>query len=99
MPLTRNGDLATLWRTRGLENVSNEVLTIETTFSSFDDYWRPFLEQQGPAGAYVGTLADADREQLRLRLFIRLIGEGPDRPITLRARAWAARGRVSLRAA
>jgi SAM-dependent methyltransferase len=94
MPLSSDGDLPTLWRAQGLEDVSSEALTIETRFSSFDDYWLPFLAQQGPAGAYVGMLADADREQLRLRLRTRLLGEGPDRPITLRARAWAARGRV-----
>ena len=94
MPLSRNGDLAAAWRTHGLQNVSDEALTIETTFSSFDDFWLPFLERQGPAGAYVATLADPDRERLRRRLRTRLIGEGPDRPIALRARAWATRGVV-----
>jgi hypothetical protein len=94
MPLSSEADLPILWRKHGLQNVSNEALIIETRFSSFDDYWLPFLAQQGPAGAYVGTLADPDREQLRLRLRTRLVGEGHDRPFTLRARAWAARGRV-----
>jgi hypothetical protein len=98
MPLSGSGDLAALWRTHGLENVSSEALTIVTTFSSFDDYWLPFPRAAGPAGVYVGSLADPEREQLRIRLRARLIGEGPDRKITLRARAWAARGRVPERA-
>ena len=59
-------------------------------FSAFDDYWSPFLDRQGPAGGYVAALAAHEREQLQLRLRRRLLGEGADRPIALRARAWAA---------
>jgi SAM-dependent methyltransferase len=92
MPLCRTGELGTLWRDRGLQDISEDELAIQTPFASFDDYWRPFLEQQGPAGTYVAALAPGEREQLRLRLRGRLIGDGPDRPIALRARAWAVRG-------
>jgi len=92
MPLCRRGDLAALWRSHGLGDVSEEPLTIETRFSSFDDYWSPFLEGQGPAGAYVGSLPPAGREALRLRLRQRLLGDGPARPIVLSAQAWAVRG-------
>jgi len=94
MPLCRGGELAALWREHGLQDVSEEALTIETRFSSFDDYWLPFLEKQGPAGAYVAELSASEREQLRLRLHRRLLGDGPDRPIVLSARAWAVRGTV-----
>ena len=92
MPLCRRGELARLWRGQGLEDVSEEGLTIQARFSSFDDYWSPFLEKQGPAGAYVAALSPAGREALRLRLRARLLGGGPDRPIVLGARAWAVRG-------
>jgi len=94
MPLIREGELASLWRAHGLEDVSDEALTIETRFASFDDYWAPFLEKQGPAGACVAALPEAAREDLRQRLRKRLLGDGPDRPIVLNARAWAARGTV-----
>ena len=94
MPLSRKGELAALWREHGLQDVWEEALTIGTRFSSFDDYWSPFLEKQGPAGAYVEALAASEREQLRLRLRKRLLGDGPDRPIVLAARAWAVRGIV-----
>ena len=94
MPLCRKGELAELWRAHGLRDVSEAALTIRMRFSSFDDYWAPFLEQQGPAGDYVAALEAREREQLRLRLRRRLLGEGPDRPIELDARAWAVRGRV-----
>ena len=97
MPLCRKGELATLWREHQLQDVSEEPLTIETRFASFDDYWTPFLEKQGPASAYVATLDDEVREQLRLRLRRRLLGDNPDGPLVLHARAWAVRGRLRAR--
>ena len=33
-------------------------------FASFADFWRPFLEQQGPAGAYVAALPAEARDRL-----------------------------------
>jgi SAM-dependent methyltransferase len=93
MPLSRAGELAGLWRTQ-LQNVSDTALTIETPFSSFENYWSPFLQRQGPAGAYVGTLSPRDREELELKLRQRLLGNRADGPITLHARAWAVRGIV-----
>jgi SAM-dependent methyltransferase len=95
MRLSADGELATLFRQQPLQEIASEALTVETRFSSFDDYWLPFLEKQGPAGAYVASLPAADAEQLRLRLRRRLLGDGPDALIVLRARAWAVRGTVT----
>jgi SAM-dependent methyltransferase len=97
MPLCGAGELAALWREHRLRDVSEEAITIRATFKSFDDYWLPFLDSQGPAGAYVSTLPASDRERLRLRLRVRLLGDGADHPIVLRARAWAVRGVVPPR--
>jgi SAM-dependent methyltransferase len=94
MPLCRRGELAALWRELGLLDVVEEGLTVETRFASFDDFWTPFLEKQGPAGAYVASLAPAECDALRLRLRRRLLGDGPDKPIVMHARAWAVRGTV-----
>lgn len=94
MPLCRRGELAALWRQAGLRDVVEEPLVIETRFTSFDDYWMPFTLGQGPAGAYVARLSSDQREALRLRLRERLLVGGPDRPIVLRARAWAVKGVV-----
>jgi len=94
MPLSRKGELGSLWREHRLRAVSEQALTIQTRFSSFDDYWLPFVEKQGPAGDYVAGLAATEREELRVRLRKRLLGDGPDRPIVLHARAWAVRGTV-----
>ena len=94
MPLCRRGDLTALWRAQGLKDVVEEALTIETRFASFDDFWKPFLDKQGPAGAYAASLSVEDREALRLRLRGRLLGPGPDRAIVMHARAWAVRGTI-----
>jgi SAM-dependent methyltransferase len=94
MPLCRRGDLARLWREQGLQDVVEEGLTIETRFASFDDFWTPFLERQGPAGAYAASMSAPDREALRVRLRRRLLGPGPDKPFMMHARAWAVRGRL-----
>jgi len=94
MPLSRQGELATLWRRHDVQSVAEAPITIDTSFASFDDYWTPFLARQGPAGAYVASLSESDVHQLRRNLRRRLLGDGPDRRIMLRARAWAVRGTV-----
>ena len=94
MPLCRRGDLAAVWREHGLLAVVDDELAVETRFASFDDFWTPFLEKQGPAGAFAATLTADAREALRLRLRRRLLGAGPDKPIVLQARAWVVRGTV-----
>ena len=94
MKFCRPGELGAFWRARGLEQVVEEGLSVETRFVGFDDYWEPFLQKQGPAGAYVAALPLGERNQLRERLRRRLLGDGPDRPLVLTARAWAVRGVV-----
>ena len=97
MPLSRRGELATLWRAHHLQSVTDMPLTIETGFTGFADYWSPFLQQQGPAGAHVAALSPDDRARLESMLRQRLLGDRSDGPITLRARAWAVRGIVPTR--
>lgn len=94
MPFSRQGELTRLWREGGLTGLHEAPLTIPLDFAEFDDYWEPFLGSQGPAGAYVSTLPDDRRSQLKHRLRTRLIGAAEDRPIQLNARAWAVKGTV-----
>jgi SAM-dependent methyltransferase len=98
MPLCRCGELAALWREHGLQDVLEEPLTVSTPFSSFDDYWLPFLGGQGPAGAYIAALRARERKRLRARLRRRLLGHKREGSIVLSARAWAVRGIVASRA-
>jgi hypothetical protein len=97
MPLSKRGELAALWRSVGLERVEEQPITIDLAFASFDDYWRPFLGGQGPAGAYVMSLPEPRRAALEARLRRRLLGTRQDGPMTLQGRAWAVKGVVPVR--
>lgn len=83
-----------LWNSCGLRDVRVEPLMVEMPFSSFDDYWQPFLAGQGPAGAYV-KVATADTRAAIVRILkARFLGDGADRPFTIHSRSWAIRGTV-----
>jgi SAM-dependent methyltransferase len=94
MPLSKRGELAALWTAAGMENVTETSLEITMHFESFDDYWQPFLLGQGPAGAYAAKLTKDRQAALAERLRKRLIGDSPDHPFDLQARAWAVKGTV-----
>jgi len=93
--LKEPGELAALWRATGLEHVQESTLEISTDFVSFDDYWRPFLKGVGPHGVYVADLSAEQRDTLRDAIRKRLLGDSPDGPFSLRAKALAVRGVVS----
>jgi SAM-dependent methyltransferase len=90
-PLCQEPALASLFRASGLAQVELHDLHIPTVFSTFDDYWTPFLRGTGPAPSYVMSLDPASRELLKERLRQRL-RPGTDGRIALEARAWAVRG-------
>jgi SAM-dependent methyltransferase len=90
LPGAREGHLAALFESAGLDDVEDDALWIRAEHASFEEWWEPFTFGVGPAGAYVAGL-DADagaelRERCRL-----LLGDGP---LNLTMRAWAARGRA-----
>jgi SAM-dependent methyltransferase len=87
--------LAQLWNQAGLVEIETAALEIAMEFTSFDDYWRPFLSGATPTSSYAATLSDEARQTLMARLRQKVLGNGPDRPFTLPARAWAVRGVVS----
>lgn len=77
----------------GLAGVVVEPVEVTTRFASFDDYWRPFLGGQGPAGTYVYYLNEADKEKLRRHLSDRLPTQA-DGSVQMKARAWCAKCEV-----
>jgi SAM-dependent methyltransferase len=91
-PMTRPGELATAWRAAGLVDVTETVLQTRMAFASFSDYWAPYLGQEGPAAAYVGALADAERARLEAALRSAYLDGEPDGPRSYAASAWAVRG-------
>jgi SAM-dependent methyltransferase len=83
--------LEELFSAAGLTAVETDELSLPTRFSSFDDYWAPLLGGTGPAPAFVASLDEAARTQLRRELEHRL-PTASDGSIELTARAWTVRG-------
>jgi len=90
-PMCNPDSLESLLRAAGADSVRVGPVNVPTVFTSFDDYWRPFLGGTGPAPSLVSTLSDEQRdaliEDLKHRLPIQSGGS-----IELQARAWAVVG-------
>jgi hypothetical protein len=86
----QKGDLTKLFQAAGLRGVEESALTVEVEHETFEEWWTPFELGVGPAGAYVTSLDEERRSQLRELLRERL----PEAPFVVEARAWAARGRA-----
>jgi SAM-dependent methyltransferase len=56
MPGSREGHLAELATEAGLTVVRSTSLTVSVHFSSFEEWWAPYLLGVGPAGSYVAGL-------------------------------------------
>ena len=89
----RPGEIAELFRSSGMVDVTESTLSVASDYAGFDELWNGFLAGVGPAGAHCLSLDDGDRERLRAALFVRL-GE-PAGPITLGAVARCAVGRTT----
>lgn len=87
----REGHLAQLFLAAGLHEIEQDVLTVQLTHESFEDWWEPFTLGVGPAGAYTMALDEEERDRLRERCRDRL----SPAPFVLTARAWAARALAS----
>jgi hypothetical protein len=86
----RRGQIAELMRKAGLVDVVDGAVAVTVEHSTFDEWWEPFTLGVGPAGAYTASLPPEGREQLEATC--RDLHPSP--PFTVRATAWAARGRV-----
>jgi SAM-dependent methyltransferase len=90
-PLCAPRPLKRLLEEAGMTEVQTGAIVVPTRFRDFDDYWEPFLGAQGPAPAYVASLDEAERQELRELLRTRLSAAADD-SITLSARAWTVSG-------
>lgn len=93
-PLCRPEALTELFSGSGLREISVTALDISTKFSSFEDFWHPFLGGQSPAPTYAMSLDESMRARLRDRIQEQLPFEA-DGSLPLTARAWAIRGSVT----
>ena len=88
---TSRGDLARRFEAAGLAGVEDGSLTAQAHYSGFDDFWEPFTLAVGPAGAFLASLGDEERDAVREACRRALPADGP---FSLEARAWMARGTV-----
>jgi ubiquinone/menaquinone biosynthesis C-methylase UbiE len=75
----------------GYDAVATELLEVESSYTGYDEFWNALLGGAGPAGAWVTSLDDEQREKARVEVH-RQLGE-PDGAFRLTGRAWATRGR------
>lgn len=87
--------LAELFRNAALQEVEVLPITVATRFRDFDDYWLPFLGGQGPAPGFLVSLSEDCRRALRERIRSSL-PIAKDGSISLKAGAWAVRGRARI---
>jgi SAM-dependent methyltransferase len=78
----------------GLTDIEVTGVTIPCHVSSFDELWQPYLRSQGATGAFMAGLSADRRAALRKAMQQNVLGDGPDGPFTLKAKAWAVRGTV-----
>jgi hypothetical protein len=94
-PLTRPGELAAAWRAAGFRDVTESLLCIRMDFTSFSDYWAPYLGRDGPGAEYVRTLDEAQRARLEDAVKAAYLDGDADGPRSYAALAYAVRGTVS----
>jgi SAM-dependent methyltransferase len=87
-------ELKSLWTTAGLEEIEVRNIVFQCGFDSFDDFWQPLTEGQGPNGVYLRSLTDDRLEALREQLQQNVCGNNADQPFMLNSKAWAVRGIV-----
>ena len=86
--------LSDLLNGAGLADIEVTDLTMACQFSAFDDLWQRYLTGEGPQAVYMAGLSADHREALRRAMRQNVLGDGPDGPFTLQAKAWAVRGMV-----
>lgn len=89
---SRTEALQALWADAGLQAIETQPISVQRSFTDFDDYWNTVLK--GPSmGAKLAALSAHDAELLKTRMRARLPSDAAGR-ISYGARANAIRGRV-----
>lgn len=89
---TTEPELAGLWRSGGLAEVTTAGLVVAATYPGWDDLWEPLAAPDGAPGRFLATLDGAARERVREGLRDRL--GRPSGRFSLTARASAVVGAV-----
>lgn len=85
-------ELTELWVASGLAHVRTSILELALEFSSFEDFWLPFLGGATPTSEFAVTVNKETGGELARALRDELTKVRPDRSLILPARAWAVAG-------
>ena len=91
-PICQPEPLRAAFAAAGIGDVEVRAIDAPAVFSSFDEFWTPFLTGVGVASRYNVGLAESTRVAIRERLRTTLPTD-EDGSIRLGVRAWAVRGR------
>jgi SAM-dependent methyltransferase len=91
---TARGDIEARFARAGLVDVVGGALSARADDANFDDFWEPFTFAVGPSGQFLRSLPLQQQGRVREACQREL----SDRPFSLDARAWYARGTVSAAA-
>jgi SAM-dependent methyltransferase len=86
----RRGQLAALWRDTGLNDVTEEAITVSTQYRDLDELWDTFQGAVGPVGAHAASLEGELRDAVR-DAFFRNVGS-PQGAFSLTGTAWYTSG-------
>jgi ubiquinone/menaquinone biosynthesis C-methylase UbiE len=95
-PMTRPGELSAAWHAAGFNDIRETTLSIRMEFTSFEDYWRPYVGKDGPGAEYVSTLTAARQKQLREMVLRAYLDGEEDGARSYAATAWAVSGITPL---
>jgi ubiquinone/menaquinone biosynthesis C-methylase UbiE len=86
-------ELLEYWAEAGFESASAGRIAVSRTFTRFDDLWAPLLAGSTPSTLTLASLSPQEREEVRRKMRMRLVGAGADSNLCLRAEALVVRGR------
>ncbi len=85
-------DLQVLWRNCGLSDIETTTFETSMQFSSFDDFWEPFLGKATPSSVFAAAVNMETDGALATVLRNKLPSDQPDGSFVLPARALAVKG-------
>ena len=91
-PMVAPGEMKNTFVAQGIENVEQTSLMIRMDYQSFDDYWQPFAEGEGPFGSYIASLDPTLRVQLNSAVRDAYEAGKPDGARSFVSVAWACKG-------
>ena len=91
-PMMQPGEMKRTFVEQELLEVTETQLMIRMDYQSFDDYWAPIADGEGPLGAYVARLDAAERTRTETAVRDAYEAGRPDGPRSFANVAWACRG-------